>query len=244
MRKKNRYRTNIRPPKTQKQWKNQYEINKNQKLISRSLIHFWLQKHPMLAPQNDQKTIKKSTRKLNKKKFEKRANIDQKTWPSCERKAAHSIRFLLSKNVVISICSFCFIQNMHAYIHTYILSYIHIMLPNGFLELKIIHISLSLPLIGCFGAALGPLLAALGPLLGRSWPLLGPSWALLGRSWALLGRSWALLGRSWNDMQKSSQNWCQKWSIWTPQRLPKGLQNRSPNRPKIDAKNDAQKEPI
>ena len=68
------------------------------------------------------------------------------------------------------------------------------------------HISFSLPLIGCFGAALGPLLAALGPLLGRSWPLLGPSWALLGRSWALLGRSWALLGRSWNDMQKSSQN--------------------------------------
>ena len=71
------------------------------------------------------------------------------------------------------------------------------MLPNGFLELKIIHISLSLPLIGCFGAALGPLLAALGPLLGRSWPLLGPSWALLGHSWALLGRSWAALGRTW-----------------------------------------------
>ena len=36
------------------------------------------------------------------------------------------------------------------------------MLPNGFLEPKIIHISLSLPLIGRFGAALGPLLAALG----------------------------------------------------------------------------------
>ena len=84
------------------------------------------------------------------------------------------------------------------------------MLPNGFLELKIIHISLSLPLNGCFGAALRPLLAALGPLLGRSWPLLaalglllaaprpllGRSWPLLCRSWPLRGHSWAALGRS------------------------------------------------
>ena len=63
------------------------------------------------------------------------------------------------------------------------------MLPNGFLNIKKTHILLSLPIIGCFGAALRPLLAALGPLLGRFWPLLGPSWALLGRSWAPLGRS-------------------------------------------------------
>ena len=42
------------------------------------LIDFWLQKRPMLAPQNDQKTIKKTTRKKNQKKIEKRANIDPK----------------------------------------------------------------------------------------------------------------------------------------------------------------------
>ena len=78
MRKQNRYRTNIRPPETHKCVKNTYKINNNQKLTSRILIDFGLQKGSILAPQNDPKTIKKTTRKNNKKMIEKRAQHRRK----------------------------------------------------------------------------------------------------------------------------------------------------------------------
>ena len=101
-----------------------------------------------------------------------------------------------------------------------------------------------LPLLGALGAllaALGPLLGALGPLLAALGLLLGRSWALWGGSWGALGRSWPLLGRSWNDMQKSSKNQCQKLMILAPKRVPKGSQNRIPNRPKSKTKIDVKK---
>ena len=42
------------------------------------LTRFWLQKRSKMAPQNDQKTIKKTSRKNNIKKNEKRPQNDQK----------------------------------------------------------------------------------------------------------------------------------------------------------------------
>ena len=43
----------------------------NKKTHIRILIDFRLQKHPILAPQNDPKTIKKTQRKKNKKIIKK-----------------------------------------------------------------------------------------------------------------------------------------------------------------------------
>ena len=110
--------------------------------------------------------------------------------------------FVIEKRCYIYL--FVLLYSKHACIYTYL--YFELYTYNAAKRLsrdEKTHISLSLPLIGCFGAALGPLLAALGPLLGCSWHLLGPSWALLGRSWALLDRSWAGLGLSWAALRRS-----------------------------------------
>ena len=104
---------------------------------------------------------------------------------------------------------------------------------------------------------LGSLFAALGALLAA----LGRSWAALGRSWAALGRSWAALRCSQdastrprtpnahmqthvrNFMQKSIPKMTDLGAHKPPQSPPKWHQNRTKKRPKIDAKNEAKKEP-
>ena len=96
-RKKSQHETKIGPSETQKSLKNLRKINKNQKITYSDFDPILLPKRPQnaskMAPQNDQKTTKKTTRKKTRKKIEKRAQDDQKTCLSCERKAAFANAF-------------------------------------------------------------------------------------------------------------------------------------------------------
>ena len=116
-----------------------------------------------MPPQNDPKTIKKTTRTINKKMIEKRAQNEKKPDPAVNGKrristlslsllfALRVLRTFQTKSLSTDFCYCCL-------------------------------------LVG----ALGLLLAGLGPLLATFWSLLATLWPLLaalGRSWPVFGRS-------------------------------------------------------
>ena len=67
-----------------------------------------------------------------------------------------------------------------------------------------------------------------GGVFGRPEALLGRLGGILGRSWAVLEASWGRLGTSWERL--GSKKVANMVPIWLPK--------RSPNRKKIEVKND------
>ena len=202
-----------------------------------------------MPPQDDPKTIKKRTKKQHEKRTQKKANIDEKTWPSCERKAAYANAFRYTKTFNYVSFRFILLKDICS---------------------KMLLIGRFWPLLGHFWLSFAPSWAA----FGRSWPLLDGPGATHTHTFRRPKRHTYSHGRTIQNNQQSmpkmtdfdpqnppkslprwpqnrtkkrskidAQNRWPKWRIWTSQSLPKWPQNRTKKRPKIDAKNEAKKEP-
>ena len=150
-------------------------MNENQKLISRILIDFGLQKGSILAPQNDPKTIKKTTRKINKKMIEKWAQNEKKNLTQLWTESGVLKRFSLYKTFWYVFVRFMFLKNV-----------CFEMPAERPPKIMFTTLCRSLATFGRSWGALESLLAA----FGRSWAALGPLLAALGPLLAALGRSW------------------------------------------------------